>query len=66
MVDESRYNLFSGEMDGSIQMWDLNTRLKLADFDAHAKKKITAMVPYEKFLISGSYHDLYIKIWDTE
>ena len=24
------------------------------------------MVCFDKFLISGSYHDLYIKIWDTE
>ena len=62
----SENSLFTGSADGSIRMWDLQSRNCLRIYSVYQSKPFSiALTPDGKKLISGN-EDNTIKVWNTE
>ena len=66
IVDKDGQKLIAGgKEDGSIQIFDLNTFIITSELQGHTKF-VTCLANFDKFLVSGSYFDKYIYVWDLE
>ena len=60
------HRLFSGDMEGRIDVWDLDRGTRLASMTGHSDRvNAIAITPDDSTLISGS-HDRTLKIWDLQ
>lgn len=60
--------MFTGQEDGRIQIWDLqSSRFDIINDGLNAHPKlVTSLMSFGHYLASGSYYDKYIFIWDIE
>ena len=55
-------NLGIGLPNGSIQLWDINKKMKLRDIDAHDKR--VSCISWNNYVLSSGSKDKYIKNFD--
>ena len=55
-------NLGIGMPNGSIQLWDINKKMKLRDIDAHDKR--VSCISWNNYVLSSGSKDKYIKNFD--
>ena len=55
-------NLGIGMPNGSIQLWDINKKIKLRDIDAHDKR--VSCLSWNNYVLSSGSKDKYIKNFD--
>ena len=59
---QNGFNLGIGLPNGSIQLWDINKKMKLRDIDAHDKR--VSCISWNNYVLSSGSKDKYIKNFD--